>query len=73
MRVLMNRVRKRRLALRLSQAEVARRIRRTQAFVSQLESGQIQRPSYDVVSELAVALECEASWLFPRRPARVAS
>lgn len=58
-------VRSRRRRLGLSQLAVARHIGCSQPYISQLEAGQIHRPSHDVVRDLAAALRCAPADLFP--------
>jgi len=50
-------LRKLRLALCLSQAELAKRSGLSQGYVSQLEDGQVGSPSIDVVARLAHGLQ----------------
>lgn len=47
----------------LTQAELARQIGRTQAFVAFLESGRTRNPTYTDVVKIAAALGCEAEEL----------
>lgn len=51
-----DRIRQRRDDVKLSAAELARRAGVTKGYVSQIESGQVPRPSGDVLYRLATAL-----------------
>jgi transcriptional regulator with XRE-family HTH domain len=57
-------LRSRRLALGLTQEEVARRARISQTLVSLLESGQFANPTLDVLRRLAKALRTSVGALF---------
>lgn len=60
-------VRARRVALGLSQVELAARAGTGQAFISRVESGKVV-PTIPVLQRLAAALECEMVLNFsPRR------
>jgi transcriptional regulator with XRE-family HTH domain len=50
------RIRQRRDEIHMSAAELARRAKITKGYVSQIESGQVPRPSADVLYRLASAL-----------------
>lgn len=63
-------VRKRRLHLKLSQAELARRTGVTTPYISGIERGRTDRPSMQVLVLLASALQCDVAELKRRRSLR---
>ncbi|MGW2187488.1 helix-turn-helix domain-containing protein [Streptomyces sp. NPDC001719] len=60
-------VRARRVALGLSQLELAARTGTGQAFISRVESGKVV-PTIPVLQRLAAALECDVVLDFSPRP-----
>jgi transcriptional regulator with XRE-family HTH domain len=50
-------IRKRRKALNMTQAELAKRARLTQGYISLLESGRSKAPSLQVAQQIARALD----------------
>jgi len=51
------RLRKERKAAKLTQAELARRSKVTQGTISRIESGDMPKPSFEVLNRLAIALQ----------------
>ncbi|KNZ82779.1 helix-turn-helix domain-containing protein [Morganella morganii] len=58
---LSERVKTRRVALNLTQSELAEMVGLKQQSIQQIESGLIKRPRFIV--EIATALKCDPSWL----------
>jgi transcriptional regulator with XRE-family HTH domain len=50
-------LRRQRKAARLTQAELAKRAKVTQGTISKIESGELLRPSFDILNKLAVVLQ----------------
>ncbi|RNW09795.1 XRE family transcriptional regulator [Morganella morganii subsp. morganii] len=61
MSTLSERVKTRRVALNLTQSELAEMVGLKQQSIQQIESGFIKRPRFIV--EIATALKCDPSWL----------
>ncbi|HDU8581340.1 helix-turn-helix domain-containing protein [Morganella morganii] len=61
MSTLSERVKTRRVALNLTQSELAEMVGLKQQSIQQIESGFIKRPRFIV--EIANALKCDPSWL----------
>lgn len=56
------RIKKRRIELGISQTQLAKKASLTSASISQFESGS-RKPSFDVISKLALALEVNTDYL----------
>ncbi len=61
-RPLKNKIRNRRLELKLTQAKLAEKAGLTPAAISQFESG-LRKPSFDALHKLAIALEVNIDYL----------